>query len=103
MVLWVRRPSGREKNHHLVLFFLKPEKPSQPRQQPLTCFLFPGMCFINHFLCYSLLMAQWVVSFLGGDHVLGDAEWGQKCTHAPRPAQQEKPLCGPAWCIRSGF
>ena len=102
-MLWVPCPSGREKDHHLVLFFLKPEKPTQPRQHPVICFLFLGMCFINHFLSYSPRMAQWVASFLEGEHLLGDAEWGQKCSLAPRPAHQEKPRCGPAWWSRSGF
>lgn len=92
-----------EKKSPSVLFFLKSEKPSQPRQQPLICFLFPGMRFINHFLLLALDGSQWVASCLGGEHLPGDAEWGQTCAHAPRPAQQGKPLCGPAWCTCSGL
>lgn len=73
-----------EKKSPSVLFFLKSEKPSQPRQQPLICFLFPGMRFINHFLLLALDGSQWVASCLGGEHLPGDAEWGQTCAHAPR-------------------
>lgn len=82
-----------EKKSPSCSIFPEVRKPSQPRQQPLICFLFPGMRFVTISLLLALDGSQWVTSSPGC--FPGDAGGGSEVHTPPAFAQESRSVALP--------